>query len=82
MASKLFDRTEDSAKRDPSIIALDYAISQKILPKINGYGEEYCEWLKELMRKCEENYLIRAKEIIADIIEKGDANMSYYQFFA
>lgn len=82
VASKLFDRNEDSAKRDPSIIALDYAISQKILPKINGYGEEYCEWLKELMRKCEETYLIRAKEIIADIIEKGDANMSYYQFFA
>jgi MoxR-like ATPase len=82
VSSKLFDRSHDSARRDPAIIALDYAIAQKILPKINGYGEEYREWLDELMKKCEDNYLIRAKEIINDIITKGDANMSYYQFFA
>lgn len=82
VASNLFDRNADSAKRDPNIIALDYAVSQKILPKINGYGDEYLSWLKVLMKKCEDNYLIRSKEIIADIIEKGNANMSYYQFFA
>ena len=82
VAALRFDRTADSAKRDPSIIALDYAVSQKLLPKISGYGDDYCEWLKELMKRCEDNYLVRSKEILSDIIEKGDANMSYYQFFA
>lgn len=82
VASRLFDRDADYGKREPSLIALDYAISQKILPKFSGYGEEYAEWLNELMKKCEENYLIRSKEIISDIIEKGNANMNYYQFFA
>ena len=82
VSAKLFDRTTDSARRDPSVIALDYAMSQNLLPKINGYGEDYREWLSELMKKCEDNYLIRSKEIISDIIAKGDANMSYYQFFA
>lgn len=82
VASRLFDSDADSAKRDPSIIALDYAISQKVLPKINGYGEDYCDWLKELMKKCEDGYLMRSKELLGDIISKGEANMSYYQFFA
>ena len=82
VSARLFDRDVDSAKRDPSIIALDYAIAQKILPKINGYGEDYKEWLDELRKKCEDHYLIRSKEILSDIIIKGRANMNYYQFFA
>ena len=82
VTSKLFDINSDPIKRDRGIIALDYAVAQKILPKINGYGEEYAEWLKELQKKCEENYLIRSKEIVTDIIKKGESNMNYFQFFA
>ena len=82
VAAKLFEQSSDAARRDPSLIALDYAIAQKILPKINGYGDEYSEWLKELMKKCEDNYLLRSKEIINDILTRGEANMNYYQFFA
>ena len=82
VASRLFDINSDPIKRDRGIIALDYAIAQKILPKINGYGEEYAEWLKELHKMCEENYLIRSKEIVSDIIKKGESNMNYFQFFA
>lgn len=81
VSSRLFDRAADSARRDPSVIALDYAMSQNLLPKIDGSGEDYREWLSELLKKCEDNYLIRSKEIISDIIAKGDAYMSYYQFF-
>lgn len=82
VASKLFEQGSDAARRDPSLIALDYATAQKILPKINGYGDEYSDWLKELMKKCDENHLLRSKEIIGDILSRGEANMNYYQFFA
>lgn len=81
VTERLFDRTDDRYKRDPAIIALDYAISQKILPKIDGYGDDYAEWLKEFMEKCDENYLYESSRIIKDIISKGVANMSYFKFF-
>ena len=81
VTEKLFDRSEDRYKRDPAVIALDYAVSQEILPKIDGYGDEYAEWLNEFMEKCDENLLFESSRILKDIITKGDANMRYFKFF-
>lgn len=62
-------------------IALDYAISQKVLPKIIGSGEEFEEWLKDLKKICAENSLMKSTDIITAIIDRGNKNMKYYQFF-
>ena len=65
----------------PSLVALDYAVAQKILPKIVGSGDEYESWLEDIRDYCEEKNLNNSSKILAQIIERGNRNMKYYQFF-
>ncbi len=81
-AASLFRAEDDPAGRDPALIALDYAVSQELLPKIGGFGEEYGQWLEELKNKCEDADLIRSRDSIERILAKGRTNMNDYQFFA
>jgi Chromosome segregation ATPases len=62
-------------------IALDYAVAQKILPKIVGSGKEYKEWLEGLKLICTQNDLNKSAELLKVIIAKGDDQMGYYRFF-
>ncbi len=62
--------------------ALDYAIAQKVLPKINGCGESYREFLEKLLKECDDNSMPVCHRTLKSILSKGDANMQYYQFFA
>ena len=64
------------------IVALDYAIAQKVLPKIEGHGEEYKKWLEGLAEVLEDNYLLKSEEIVRDIIERGQMQMQYFRFFS
>lgn len=76
----LFKETESTSS--PEFVALDYAIAQKLLPKINGYGEDYKNFLKDLEENFDKNNMVKCKNIISNIINKGDTNMQYYQFFS
>ena len=78
-ASKVF--VEDETKTEPSIVALDYAVCQKLLPKIEGSGEQYEKWLEELRSLCSQEGLNLAAKRVKDIIEHGNNQMKYYQFF-
>ncbi len=78
VASKLF---EEETQTSPSLIALDYAVLQRILPKINGSGDEFETWLLSLMQICSNNGLSYSSQMINDIIQKGRDNMKYYHFF-
>lgn len=78
VASRLF---EEETQTSPSVIALDYAVLQRILPKINGSGEDFESWLKELAQICNNNGLSYSSQMINDIIQKGRDNMKYYHFF-
>jgi tetratricopeptide (TPR) repeat protein len=81
--SELFRSEDDSMRRSPVIIALDYAIAQEILPKINGYGDQFGKWLDHLQLLFSKNSLVYSSEIVKKIIEKGKYdNMNDYQFFA
>ena len=73
----------DKNGTDPSIIALDYGISQHLLTKINGSGEEYRKNLEELKATCEKPAvnLTRCAAVLNRILEKGDSALHYYQFF-
>lgn len=59
---------------------LDYALSQKILPTINGNGENYRKLVEDLLKECE-NMPISAKHLerMKNIAEN---NMGFYQFFS
>lgn len=73
--NKLFDSDNIS-------IALDYAVSQKILPLIDGYGEEYKEeFLVKLNETCSNNSMTKCCDILRQIISTGDKNMNYYNYF-
>lgn len=61
-------------------VALDYAISQKILPCISGNGKKYGDFLNELMSICKENELNKSAGIIAKIIDRSEHE--FYSFFS
>ncbi len=71
----------DEYDNDAEIVALDFAVSQKILPKISGNGDAYFEWLKGLRTLFEGNNLMMSAEIVKTIIDKGISQMKYFQYF-
>lgn len=72
---------EDEYGNHPTIIALDYAISQKVLPKIIGSGENFGDWLKDLKDYCSGKNLMRSAEILEGMIRRGSMRMKYFDFF-
>ena len=63
------------------LVALDYAVAQKILPMINGQGEDYKELVDFLIRETDK--MPRSKKILENIKSNADkSGMDYYQFFS
>ena len=58
---------------------IDYAVAQKLLPQINGNGKGYLEFLKEILGTCK--YLAKSKEILNRIIETGEKEHNYFNYF-
>ncbi len=82
-ASRIFDIDHKNEERTKEVLAADFAIAQKILPKIHGHGPAYCEnVLKKLEKYFEDNNLLKSHEIMSEIIRRGSENMNYYQFYA
>ncbi len=79
VASKLMEG--DDYRTSPSIIALDYAVAQRILPKLMGSGEEYEAFLEDLKKFCDEKNLSYTTELLESMINRGNRQMKYYQFF-
>ena len=79
VASEIMEADEYS--NQPDIIALDFAVAQKILPKISGNGEEIESWLIELKEYCNSKSLIYSSTLLEEMIDKGNRRMKYYEFF-
>lgn len=77
---KIACRYMDTKKSETKLAPLDYAVSQKILPIINGRGEQYRRLLLALQKECEP--LVLCHEHIERMISVAKENMEYYQFFA
>ena len=61
---------------------LDYAFSQKILPTINGNGENYRLLIEDLLKECTvQNMPISAKHL-ERMKRVAESNMGFYQFFS
>lgn len=78
-ASKHFEM--DETKTDAQTVALDYAVAQRLLPKIIGNGDSFEKWLDELRSLCSSRGLNMSAKLLKDIIERGNQQMKYYQFF-
>ena len=72
----------DELGREESIVALDYAVSQHLLTKVNGSGDDFLEWIEELNNILKSNNLVHSSRIVENIRKKGKTAMNYYQFFA
>lgn len=81
VAQKLFEN-DTNYGTDASIVALDFAVAQRILPHIDGSGEKFGEELKKLAKLCKDRNLRMSAEILEEIIQRGEDTMQYYQFFA
>lgn len=71
----------DETKTSADIVALDYAVAQRILPKIAGNGEIFEQWLEDFKSLCSGHGLNMSAKILKDIIDRGNEQMKYYQFF-
>lgn len=80
VASKVMVKDE-SVMVDPSIIALDYAIAQKILPQISGSGDSVEEGLKDLKTFAQDKNLNMTASLLDDIITRGENTMHFFQYF-
>ncbi len=61
---------------------LDYALSQKILPTLNGNGENYRMLIEDLLKECtSQNMPISAKHL-ERMKRIAENNMGFYQFFS
>lgn len=78
-ASRHFEMDETKTKAD--IVALDYALAQRVLPKLSGSGERFEQWLEELKSLCSGYGLNMSAKLVKDMIARGNEQMKYYQFF-
>lgn len=61
---------------------LDYAFSQKILPTINGTGENYRMLVEELMKECTVQNMPISSKHLERMKRVAENNMGFYQFFS
>ena len=77
-ACQCMDLSSNKTKFAP----LDYALAQKILPTINGSGDNYKFLIDALLEECKiETMPISAKHL-KRMQRVADKNLGYYQFFA
>lgn len=64
---------------DSNLTALDYAVSQHIIPLLNGYGKNFGRRLEQLKNVIPDEMAISSR-MLKRIIDAGDQNMFTYGF--
>jgi hypothetical protein len=67
-------------KEQYELRALDFAVTQYVLPLLNGNGEKHRNRLNELLKVIEA--LDYSKEVLNQIIEVGDSQHNFYNFLS
>lgn len=76
-AQNLMTDSDNALARE---IAIDYAVVQKLLPKINGYYSDYEQFFKSIRQLCEKYNLNKTLSAIEKIEESQGHNMGYCQY--
>ena len=79
VATRLME--DDEYNNSASIVALDYAIAQKVLPKIIGSGDDFADWLEGFKTFATSNNLMKTSELLTEMINRGNKQMKFFQFF-
>lgn len=78
VAQKLMDFERNSAQGEE--VAIDFAILQKLLPKINGNVNDLKKLFTDLKIVCSENHLFRTQVAIKKMEEQQERNMGFCQY--
>lgn len=70
----------DTSREENRFAPLDYAVSQKILPTINGTGEKYKGLVDALLTRCSGKLPLCCQHLLR-IKEAAENNLGFYQFF-
>lgn len=65
-----------------SLAPLDYAFSQKILPTINGHGEQYSKLIEDLKNICMSQNMPLSAKHLERMSQAGENNMKFFNFFS
>lgn len=76
-AQEIMEDETNTLKREK---ALDFAIVQKLLPKINGYYAIYEHFFDSIKQLCKEYNLNMTEEAVLKIIDAQERNMGYCQY--
>lgn len=73
---------EDEGIIDKSIVALDYALLQRVITKISGTGSQYKEALENFKKYCIDNNLLKCFNKIDVILKSGESDfVSSFEYF-
>lgn len=61
--------------------AIDFAVVQRLMPRIDGNGKEYRERLEAMQSIFDGNGLDRSRTELAELFERGEKSMGWYRFF-
>lgn len=67
---------------NPEIIAVDYAVMQRLLPKINGHIKLYKEFFDKLIFICNNYHLNMTKNALEEMKNNSARNMGYCQYLS
>ncbi len=76
-AQNIMEDEADALAREK---ALDFAVVQKLLPKINGYYSTYERFFDTLKQLCKEYNLNMTEEAVNRIVDSQERNMGYCQY--
>lgn len=69
---------QDDGSANSKNLAIDYAVMQRLLPKINGSG--YDKFLNEIIRICEGYDLLKTKRAVEKMLSQSERNLGYFQY--
>ncbi|CAM3557450.1 AAA family ATPase [Paraphotobacterium marinum] len=78
-AIRAYHNVTSSMYIDNRFVALDYAVSQHIIPLLNGYGKNFGTRLEQL-KSCIPDEMEISHKMLHKIIRNGDQNMFTYGF--
>lgn len=72
---------EDSPDQPAYAAAVDFAVAQRLMPRIDGNGDQYRDLLDDLQSIFEGNGLTRSSKLLRSLINRGESSMGWYRFF-
>ncbi len=72
---------EDNTEQPSYAAAVDFAVAQRLMPRIDGNGGQYRGLLDDLQSIFEGNGLTRSSKLLRSLIDRGESSMGWYRFF-